>query len=405
VASNGDRLAYPLALALGGAALIALASSWMHYATRFSAGVLAQAGAPSASPARELATVCVAATVAGVIFGVVARAIGFRVGLVVTPRLWQSSAHPRPLLGSVAIFSGLAVGLVVGVREALSSAQFVGAAVGVAVMGTVGLVDDVKGLTPRTRLVITAIAAQFAWLLGIRAHVFSDGIAGDVGNAAITMLWFVGVTHAFNVLDNMDGISAGTALASSVSIGMLAMISDQWVLATLCFALAGGCIGYLVHNLHPAQLYMGDSGALAVGFSLAALGLVLRPSTPPPLGFALPVLAVGFPIFDTVLVSISRRRAGRPVAVGGTDHTSHRLVAAGRSLFFVVFFLFAAQLALGLIAVFVTTQGRVWGWAILATVALLGVVALRIFLRLPEWRPREVVAAALEGREGAVRDA
>jgi UDP-GlcNAc:undecaprenyl-phosphate GlcNAc-1-phosphate transferase len=223
--------------------------------------------------------------------------------------------------------------------------------------------------------------------MGLRAEVFPEGAPGDIANALLTMLWFVGVTHAFNMLDNMDGAAAGVALASSLSIAALAAVTNQGVLVVLALAVAGGCLGYLAHNVFPARLYMGDSGALAVGFAVATLGLMLEPPTKRPLGFALPVLAAAVPIFDTTLVTVSRLRSRKRVALGGTDHLTHRLHVAGLGVRAVALFLICAQLVLGGMGIVIGSVPRLTGWALLGILGCLGVMALLLFLRRPEWKP------------------
>lgn len=337
---------------------------------------------------QQLLTCVVAAGLISLASGLVARAVGRRAGIVVEPRLWRVSSRPTPLLGSFPIIAGIVIGVVVGAPDALGSRKLIGGAVGVVAMATVGLIDDLRGLTPRTRLLATAVAAELAWVMGLRAAAFSDGMAGDVANALLTMLWFVGVTHAFNVIDNMDGASAGVAMASSLSIAALAAVTSQGVVVVVSVAVAASCLGYLAHNAFPARLYMGDSGALALGFTVAALGLMLTPPVARPLGFALPVLAVSIPIFDTVLVTISRKRNRRRVALGGTDHLSHRLYGAGVGVRAVPFFLFCAQLMLGGAGLIIASVSRTAGWAVLVMVGCVGVMGLMLLLRLPEWKPQ-----------------
>ncbi len=390
---NGHNLSYPLAIALAVAIAMAVASGLWRAFTPLVAG-------PDPVDAttfgnfwkQHLVSAALAAVLTSVAVGLGARAVGHRIGHVAVPRLWRVHARPISLMGSIAIFAGIAAGVLVGARDALGSAKLLGAAVGVIAMGGIGFIDDFRGLTPRTRLFVTAAVAEVAWMMGLRADVFSEGAAGTVANALLTMLWFVVVTHAFNVFDNMDGASAGVAVASSLSIAAMAAVANQGVLVVLALAIAGGAVGYLVHNFFPARLYMGDSGALALGFGVAALGLMLEPGVKRPLGFALPLLAVAVPLFDTALVSISRVRGRQRVAIGGTDHMTHRLHTAGFGVRTVAPFLFVAQATLGGMGVVISSIPRAAGWATLALVASGGIMTLLIFLRLPEWRPIERTA-------------
>lgn len=387
-APSGYSLPYPLAGVFVLAIAIAAVSGWWS-TPKLGFAVLDPIDVHTTGGYwhRQLVAATVTAVIASLTLGLLARAIGLRAGIVTVPRLWRVKARPTPLLGSLAIIAGMMAGVLVGAPNALRSSKLIGAGVGVLAMAAVGFVDDLRRLTPRTRLLYTAIVAEMAWVVGLRAAAFPEGAIGDVANALLTMLWFVGVTHAFNVFDNMDGASAGVAIASSLSIAALAAVTNQGVLVVLALAVAGGCLGYLAHNVFPARLYMGDSGALAVGFSVAALGLMLEPPTARPLGFALPVLAVAVPIFDTALVTISRMRGRRRVAIGGTDHLTHRLHVAGLGVRAVPAFLMCAQLMLGGMAMIIGTVPRTAGWSIVVVIACAGVMGLLLLLRLPEWRP------------------
>jgi UDP-GlcNAc:undecaprenyl-phosphate GlcNAc-1-phosphate transferase len=209
-----------------------------------------------------------------------------------------------------------------------------------------------------------------------------------------------------NFLDNVDGVSAGVAAVSAATVTIVAVSSGQFVVAVAAAALAGACLGYLVHNFPPARLFMGDMGALAVGFALASLTLALRPKQTSPLSIVVAILALGVPIFDTTLVTVSRLRAGLSPSTGGTDHTSHRLLERGYSLRSVLGVLVAAQVVLGGLAVALAVSSRGVGWAIAAVAALVGLGALAVSLRLSVWTPpvhaevsedvRHALARALE---------
>lgn len=391
----GHSLPYPLALALGLAIGGAVATGWKPWSAIAKTGIdpidVLTFGGHWRS---RLVVASLAAVLASLAFGLIARWLGHRRGIVALPRLWCVDSRPTPLLGSLAIFAGVTAGVLIGAPNGLASRKLLAGAVGVLAMGGVGFLDDMKGLLPRTRLLSTAVVAEVAWVLGLRAQVFPDGAVGDVANALLTMLWFVGVTHAFNVFDNMDGASAGVALASSLSIAALAAVTNQGVVVVIGLAVAGGCLGYLAHNFFPARLYMGDSGALALGFGVAALGLMLEPPVDKPLGSALPVLAVAVPIFDTAMVTISRLQARRRVAIGGTDHMTHRLHSAGFGVRAVAPFLFLAQLTLGGMAIVIASIPRAAGYATIVLVGCAGLITLLLFLRLPEWQPRREPAEA-----------
>jgi UDP-GlcNAc:undecaprenyl-phosphate/decaprenyl-phosphate GlcNAc-1-phosphate transferase len=281
------------------------------------------------------------------------------------------------IMGGVVIAGGVQLG-----------ALGVAAAVRLVVFSVVGLADDIAGLGAPARLLWAGGAGAIAWLLGLRAIVFPpESFAGGIFNPVFTVLWFVGITFALNFLDNLDGLTAGVGASSAITIAVAAVLGGQFVVAVAAAALAGACLGYLVHNFHPARLFMGDMGALPIGFGLAALALGLRPRVGPPLSIVVPVIALAVPIFDTTLIVIARIRAGQSPAIGGTDHTSHRLLAKGLTARQAAAALWAAQLVLGAFAVAIARSSPVLGWILAAVVAAGGIVALRLFLNFEPWKP------------------
>lgn len=321
-----------------------------------------------------------------VVVGALCRPLARRLGFVSVPRLLRAHSTPTPMFGGIALLAGLAGGILAagGVRLGAIGAV---AAAGVVLISVVGLLDDIAGLGAGVRIVWATLAGAAAWLLGLRAVVFpGDGVA-DVANAVLTVLWFVAVNVAVNWLDNLDGVTAGVGAASAGSMAVAAVLGGQFVVAVAAAAVAGACIGYLVHNVAPARLFMGDMGASGLGFALAALGLALTPRARPPLSIAAAVIALGVPLFDMTLVVVARIRAGGSPAVGGTDHTAHRLLVKGLSVRQAAAFLWGAQAVLGVLAVLAARSRWGLGWAVVALVGIGGVAALVVFMRIPAWRP------------------
>jgi UDP-GlcNAc:undecaprenyl-phosphate GlcNAc-1-phosphate transferase len=246
---------------------------------------------------------------------------------------WHEAA--TPLLGGIGIFAGFSVGLwgAVAVGAFHGGEVLVGIYAGCALLFLAGFVDDLVSLPPLAKL-----AAQFgaaACVLGTGTHMQLVGnrILGD----AIAVLWLVGVTNAFNLLDNMDGLAATMAAIAFAFFAVDAVTIHPSHFA-LAYALAGGlaCAGFLPFNLRPrgrALVFMGDSGSQLLGFSLAALGLASswRVAGTTVATLFLPILVLAVPILDTALVTVVRLLEGRPIYQGGRDHSSHRLVRFGLS--------------------------------------------------------------------------
>lgn len=218
-------------------------------------------------------------------------------------------------------------------------------------LSLVGLVDDLRrGLPPFVRLSFQTAAAAAMWFVGIRVGVL-DAAALD---AVVTIVWIVGVTNAFNLLDNMDGLSAGVAAVAAGCFFVLAAVGGQVLVASLAIALAGCAVGFLRSNFHPARIYMGDAGSLFLGFTLAVLGLKLAAAGPAPTALLVPVLVLGVALFDTTLVTACRVLHGRSPLKGGRDHVSHRLVHLGLPVPVAVSAIYGVAGVLGLLAVVVS---------------------------------------------------
>jgi UDP-GlcNAc:undecaprenyl-phosphate/decaprenyl-phosphate GlcNAc-1-phosphate transferase len=281
---------------------------------------------------------------------------------------------PVPYLGGLAMVVALSVAvLVVGVlRPPESGFGELAAVLGMAiVLSVVGLLDDLRGLGPIVRLVVEVAAGLGVW--AVDAGVQFTG--SEPLNALVTVIWVVGITNAFNLLDNMDGLSAGVAAIAAGSIFVIAQVEGQFLVAALAAALAGCALGFLRHNFHPARIYMGDAGSLYLGFVLAYLGLKLRFSAPDDITFLVPVLVLGVPILDTTLVTITRLQHGRSPFQGGRDHISHRLVKLGLPVRAAVGTIYVAAASLGVLALVVSRVDRTSAYLLAGLVLVLGVLA------------------------------
>lgn len=263
-----------------------------------------------------------------------------------------------PYLGGAAIVVGFSVAIVLvslvapiaGGRGEL--ALVLGAGVGLAL---VGLIDDLKHLGPAIRVAAEVVAGLVVWQSGIGAELFGQPVL----DATVTVLWVVGVTNAVNLLDNMDGLSAGVVAIASLAFFVLAALNGQFLVATLAVALAACAAGFLRHNFHPAQIYMGDAGSMFLGFMVAVIGIKLQfPELAPELAVFVPVLVLGVPIVDTLLVSSTRLLHHRNPLTGGRDHASHRLVFIGLPVKVAVGTLYAAAAACGWLALILSRVDR-----------------------------------------------
>ena len=234
-----------------------------------------------------------------------------------------------------------------------------------------GLVDDLRGLSPWFR---------FATGLAISCGLVSFGVRVETPfltevDFVISVVWILGVTNAFNLLDNIDGLAAGVAALGSGSFFVIAFMNDQQYSALLAIGPAGAMLGFLRSNFHPASIYMGDAGSLFIGFMMAYLGLKMRTNvTEIPQLFA-PVVVLGVAVLDTTMVVVSRVRRGVSPFTGGQDHLSHRFLRLGLSVRRSVSVLLIASVALGVLAVGLSEASANVGYWLLGAVLVSGVMA------------------------------
>jgi UDP-GlcNAc:undecaprenyl-phosphate GlcNAc-1-phosphate transferase len=232
--------------------------------------------------------------------------------------------NPTPSSGGIAVFFAAAAiycVLFLGQQDAI--------ALGAAALWLLGLIDDRVRLRPSLKLLGQCAVCAAIVGTGIVFHP----TASLVFNVLFSFVWLVGITNAFNLIDNMDGLCAGVAVIIAGFRFCLLTWSGNWADANLCLLIAAVYMGFLVLNYSPARIFMGDCGSMLAGFTLAALTI----ASPLPhtkafvAGVFYPALTFTYPIFDTALVSVLRNMAGRPISVGGRDHSSHRLVSLGLS--------------------------------------------------------------------------
>ena len=249
------------------------------------------------------------------------RYAALKLGILDQPSSRKIHSDPVPLMGGAAIYVAFIAALALwGERSYVN--EVVGIFVGATLVSIVGALDDSRGLGSYLKLLFQFAAALILILSGVQVRLF-DGFLDIV----LTLFWVVGITNAFNLLDNMDGLSSGIATIAAAYFTLLAAMSDQYLVGTLAAALCGACIGFLVYNWNPARVFMGDTGSLFLGFLLAAVGIKLRfPANTASITWMIPILVMALPVFDTTLVFFSRlRRGNNPLTTPGKDHVSHRL--------------------------------------------------------------------------------
>ena len=275
-----------------------------------------------------------------------------RVGLAAHP-LPDRWHHPgiTPISGGIAIFSAYVIALIWAYPSPALDSAYVPLTLGAAAAFVLGLLDDLRDLSPRAKLLGQIGISLAAAVAGLRP----DWLPAWIGVPVAVMVLVV-VMNAVNLLDNMDGLAAGTAAVAAVGLAAIAVVfaGNSPASQVAAAALAGACVGFLPFNFRPrrpAMLFMGDSGSLFLGFALGGLVLLASPNGAGGItaGVVAPLIVLSLPLLDTALVILVRRSEGRPVSEGGNDHSSHRLVYRG----------FGERHAVALLLAFAATCGGI----------------------------------------------
>ncbi|HXA19064.1 MAG TPA: glycosyl transferase [Thermoanaerobaculia bacterium] len=275
------------------------------------------------------------------------RALARRFGIVAAPKADRWHKTPTAMMGGVAIFLAVIATVLLFVPQTRASWAVLGAST---LLFAVGLVDDFLHIKPYQKLIGQIIAAAII----INYGLVLPWTASPTFNMLVTFIWLIGLTNALNMLDNMDGLAAGTAALAAAFLGVNFFLNHQFNEAMTLEAFAGALLGFLLFNHNPASIFMGDCGSLFIGFFLASSALLSGAgggrSRSLLAVLAVPVLVLFVPIFDTTFVTVMRKMAGRAASQGGRDHTSHRLVALGLSEKHAVWMLYACSIAAGSLA-------------------------------------------------------
>lgn len=329
------------------------------------------------------------------------RRLALEIGMVDRPNARKLHQNPMPLLGGVAIYCGTIFSILFSLRGQQHLGQIVALLAGATLLLLTGVLDDRGLLHHQIKLFVAMpIAAITVVSVGIRFHVAAEFLPGTLGTAfdiAITLFWMVGITAAFSILDHMDGLVSGVAAIAAFFFALLATLDGQYFIAPLAAAVCGASLGFLRWNFKPARIFMGDGGAMFLGFMVAALGVKLRPQEAPrTIAWIVPLLVLAVPIFDTTLVIISRSRRGLlPFASPGKDHTAHRLANLPFGQRGAVLLIYAVGVFFGLMAVAVNRAAMTQHVLFALILAFAVLIGIAVFENLPyerQLRKEEPVA-------------
>lgn len=255
-------------------------------------------------------------------------------GAVDKPSPRKIHASSMPCIGGVGI--GMAFYLSLWFSGQLVAVDFWGLLAGGLIILGLGVIDDLRDLSPYIKLAGQIVAAALVALSGIQVefitHPLTDGVyALGLLAVPLTIFWIVAVTNAVNLIDGLDGLAAGVSALAALVLAAVAWLEGQLAVAVGAMALAGGAFGFLRYNFHPARIFMGDSGAMFLGFHLAVFALLGLSKSTTAYSLVIPFVILGIPLLDTMFAVVRRLLSGQPIFRADRDHLHHRLLAIGLS--------------------------------------------------------------------------
>ena len=320
----------------------------------------------------------ISAAVAVVLTPIIRRA-ALALGIVDKPGGRKVHRKNMPTLGGLAIAAAFFAGITVAFKAvpgAMSefSLQFSGLCVGSAIILLLGVIDDIRPLKAKLKLVIQIVAASVLIGCGFTVTEVTIPFFGKlylgISGAVFSMLWIVGIVNAINLLDGLDGLAAGVSAIASFFIFLFAVDQHNYVVAFMAFALTGACAGFLPFNFYPARIFMGNPGSMFIGFILAAISIVSFQKSSTVITLFIPVIALGVPIIDTLLAIVRRLAKKKHIFQADKEHIHHKLLFREESQRRVVLSLYFLSACFGMIAL--SFRGIKGLYAIVA----LGVVVL-----------------------------
>ena len=316
----------------------------------------------------------------------VVKSFAYKVGAIDVPRdARRMHKVPIPRLGGLAIFIGfmISVFLFVNIRGDRAMQSIL---MGAVVIVVLGVLDDIMALPALLKFVVQIAAACIPALNGVviqaisNPNVFSDNLYWvlDGLSVPITVLWIVGVTNAVNLIDGLDGLANGVSAISATTVLVIALMASELPVAMMMAALVGACVGFMPYNTNPAKMFMGDTGAMFLGYILATMSIQGLFKFYAVISFVVPFLILGLPIFDTAFAFTRRIAHGQSPMHADRSHIHHRLIDMGLNQKQAVATLYVISAILGLSAVVLTTGGEQKAMLLFATLCIVAVVSARV---------------------------
>lgn len=305
-----------------------------------------------------------------------AKKLAYKIGAIDIPKdKRRVHKKPVPLIGGLAIYLGTILSILLFLPKSETN---LGIIVGSTIIVVLGIFDDKYELKARVKLLGQLLASFVVVLSGVRidwlTNPFGDGMI-NIGVFAIplSVFWIVGITNAMNLIDGLDGLAAGIASISSGSLFVVSLLNGRYATALITVAVTGAALGFLPYNFNPAKIFMGDTGAMFLGFILSAVSIQGAVKSAAAIAIAVPILALGVPVFDTAFAIIRRIANKKPIMEADKGHLHHRLLALGLTQKQAVFVMYGVSLFLGLSAILISFTNGAKGYIILI-IAILAIL-------------------------------
>ncbi|MDP4179830.1 MAG: MraY family glycosyltransferase [Bacillota bacterium] len=287
---------------------------------------------------------------------------------------------PIPRLGGLAIVAGFFVSLLFNiVNDAITngvafelSTQMLGLIGGMLIIVVVGVLDDIKQLSAKVKILFHLAAAIVVVIAGTKINVLYGFTLSPYISYPLTIFWIIGITNAINLIDGLDGLAAGVSSIASLSLFFVSIITSRGDIAIITAVLAGSTLGFLPFNFNPAKIFMGDTGSNFLGFALGVISIQGTIKSYTAIAIAIPLLVLGLPLFDTIFAILRRLAGGKSIMAADRGHIHHKLIDMGLSQRQSVVALYTASGALGLCAVVLAGRG------VLSAIIL--VVSISVFI-------------------------
>lgn len=332
---------------------------------------------------KDILLVTISAFALTTFFVPLVKLLAMRLGAVDKPNARKVHTRVMPRMGGLAIY--LAFWVVVFTFLTIEK-PMLAAFMGATILILVGIVDDVTDMPAKLKLIGQIIAACIVTLGGIRIEFVTNMFGSDLWHLSwlsvpVSVIWIVGIINAVNLIDGLDGLAAGVSGIGAMALAVVSLLNGASITALVCFVLLGACVGFLVYNFHPASIFMGDTGSMFLGYTLAILSIMGTAKGLTFVSVFIPILALGIPIFDTLFAIIRRMMANKPIFEADKAHLHHVLLAKGLSHRHTVLLIYAISACLSIVAIVVNELTSAQGFLVTLlaiTVALVGARRLGI---------------------------